>query len=80
MQREIERLLEFRAGLGGSATLLSATLPLSARPAGERHLEMIGKRIVCLVLLIWCFVMFPKAPPKVISPEEIYSLNGETEQ
>ncbi|MDE0456274.1 MAG: CRISPR-associated helicase Cas3' [Chromatiales bacterium] len=27
MQREIERLLEFQAGLGGSAILLSATLP-----------------------------------------------------
>ena len=31
MQREIERLLEFQAGLGGSAILLSATLPLSVR-------------------------------------------------
>ena len=31
MQREMERLLEFQAGLGGSAILLSATLPLSAR-------------------------------------------------
>ena len=31
MQREIERLLEFQAGLGGSAVLLSATLPLSIR-------------------------------------------------
>ncbi len=29
MQREIERLLEFQAGLGGSAILLSATFPLS---------------------------------------------------
>ena len=31
MQREIETLLEFQAGLGGSAVLLSATLPLSMR-------------------------------------------------
>ncbi|MCY4376888.1 MAG: CRISPR-associated helicase Cas3', partial [Spirochaetaceae bacterium] len=31
MQREIERLLEFQAGLGGSAILLSATLPRSTR-------------------------------------------------
>ena len=31
MQREIETLLEFQAGLGGSAILLSATLPLSIR-------------------------------------------------
>ena len=31
MQREMERLLEFQAGLGGSAILLSATLPLVAR-------------------------------------------------
>ncbi len=31
MQREIEALLEFQAGLGGSALLLSATLPLSVR-------------------------------------------------
>ena len=31
MQREIERLLEFQAGLGGSAILLSATLPVSIR-------------------------------------------------
>ena len=31
MQREMERLLEFLAGLGGSAILLSATLPLSVR-------------------------------------------------
>ena len=31
MQREIEALLEFQAGLGGSAILLSATLPLSIR-------------------------------------------------
>ena len=31
MQREMERLLEFQAGLGGSAILLSATLPLSLR-------------------------------------------------
>ena len=31
IQREIERLLEFQAGLGGSAILLSATLPLSVR-------------------------------------------------
>ena len=31
MQREMERLIEFQAGLGGSAILLSATLPLSIR-------------------------------------------------
>ncbi len=31
MQREMERLLEFQAGLGGSAILLSATLPRSIR-------------------------------------------------
>ena len=31
MQRELERLLEFQAALGGSAILLSATLPVSAR-------------------------------------------------
>ena len=31
MQRENERLLEFQGGLGGSAILLSATLPLSVR-------------------------------------------------
>ena len=31
MQREMERLLEFQAGLGGSVILLSATLPLSVR-------------------------------------------------
>ena len=31
MQREMERLLEFQAGLGGSAILLSATLPLGIR-------------------------------------------------
>ena len=31
MQREMERLLEFQAALGGSAVLLSATLPLSIR-------------------------------------------------
>ena len=31
MQREMEQLLEFQAGLGGSAILLSATLPLSVR-------------------------------------------------
>ena len=31
MQREIETLLEFQAGLGGSAILLSATLPPSIR-------------------------------------------------
>ena len=31
MQREIETLLEFQAGLGGSAILLSATLPLGFR-------------------------------------------------
>ena len=31
MQREIETLLEFQAGLGGSAILLSATLPASCR-------------------------------------------------
>ena len=31
MQREMERLVEFQAGLGGSAILLSATLPLSIR-------------------------------------------------
>ena len=31
MHREMERLLEFQAGLGGSAILLSATLPQSAK-------------------------------------------------
>ena len=31
MRREIETLLEFQAGLGGSAILLSATLPLALR-------------------------------------------------
>ena len=31
LQREIERLLEFQAGLSGSVILLSATLPLSVR-------------------------------------------------
>lgn len=31
MRREMEALLEFQAGLGGSAILLSATLPLSTR-------------------------------------------------
>ena len=31
MQREMEMLIEFQAGLGGSAILLSATLPLSIR-------------------------------------------------
>ena len=31
MQREIETLLEFQAGLGGSAILLSATLPMAVR-------------------------------------------------
>ena len=31
MRREMERLLEFQAGLGGSAILLSATLPLTIR-------------------------------------------------
>ncbi len=31
MQREIERLLEFQSGLGGSAILLSATLPENIR-------------------------------------------------
>ena len=31
MQREIESLLEFQAGLGGSSIVLSATLPLSVR-------------------------------------------------
>ena len=31
MQREIERLLQFQAGLGGSAILLSATLPQTVR-------------------------------------------------
>ena len=31
MQREMERLLEFQAGLGGSVILLSATLPKSVR-------------------------------------------------
>ena len=31
MQREIETLLEFQAGLGGSAILLSATLPMTVR-------------------------------------------------
>ena len=31
MQREMERLLEFQAGLGGSAILLSATLPVCVR-------------------------------------------------
>ena len=31
MQREIERLLEFQAALGGSAIILSATLPLNIR-------------------------------------------------
>ena len=31
MQREIETLLEFQAGLGGSAIVLSATLPLAVR-------------------------------------------------
>ena len=31
MQREMERLLEFQAGLGGSAILLSATLPVCIR-------------------------------------------------
>ena len=31
MRRELERLLEFQAELGGSAILLSATLPQSAR-------------------------------------------------
>ena len=31
MRREMERLLEFQAGLGGSAILLSATLPRSVR-------------------------------------------------
>lgn len=35
MQREIETLLEFQAGLGGSVILLSATLPVSIR----RHLS-----------------------------------------
>ena len=30
-QREMERLLEFQAGLGGSVILLSATLPLGIR-------------------------------------------------
>ena len=31
MQREMEHLLKFQAGLGGSAILLSATLPISVR-------------------------------------------------
>ena len=31
MQREMERLIEFQAGLGGPVVLLSATLPLSVR-------------------------------------------------
>ena len=40
MQREIETLLEFHAGLGGSAILLSATLPEIVR---ERLADAFGK-------------------------------------
>ena len=40
MQREMEMLLEFQAGLGGSAILLSATLPLSIR---ERLMDAFAK-------------------------------------
>ena len=40
MQREMERLLEFQAALGGSAILLSATLPVSVR---ERLTDAFGK-------------------------------------
>ena len=45
MQREIERLLEFQAGLGGSAILLSATLPLSTRKRlADAFTKGLGKR------------------------------------
>ena len=40
MGREIERLLEFQAALGGSAILLSATLPVTVR---ERLVDAFGR-------------------------------------
>lgn len=43
MQREIETLLEFHAGLGGSAVLLSATLPETVRQRlGEAFAKGVG--------------------------------------
>ena len=45
MQREIERLLEFQAGLGGCAILLSATLPLSIRaPLADAFARGLGEQ------------------------------------
>ena len=45
MQREIERLLEFQAGLGGSAILLSATLPVTfRRRLSDAFTKGLGKR------------------------------------
>ena len=46
MQREIETLLEFQAGLGGSAILLSATLPLAVRARlANAFLKGLGKQV-----------------------------------
>ena len=45
VQREIERLLEFQAGLGGCAILLSATLPLSIRaPLADAFARGLGEQ------------------------------------
>ena len=45
MQKEIETLLEFQAGLGGSAILLSATLPVSFRKRlSDAFTKGLGKR------------------------------------
>ena len=46
MQREIETLLEFQAGLGGCAILLSATLPLAVRARlANAFLKGLGKQM-----------------------------------
>ena len=45
MLRELGALLEFQAGLGGSAIVLSATLPLAAREELERRFRLgLGER------------------------------------
>ena len=48
MQREMERLIEFQAGLGGSTILLSATLPLSIRKRlTDGFMKALGKEPDC---------------------------------
>lgn len=65
MQREIEALLEFQAGLGGSAILLSATLPATIR---RRLLDAfrVGPGLHAASEAAWDGVAYPLASVRAV--------------